>query len=148
MIFISKICIVLYPVGMVLLDGKVICSLKHRITGWLVPDCQGSDFSASVACVVMRWERMSTCPHRQGHTLACEVVVSPGRHLHCLIALHSFRGPASVPGLSRSWPLPCLNLLPGQGPLHSVLLPFTCWSLSEIRDKELSVNRSPVKSCR
>jgi len=38
--------------------------------------------------------------------------------------------------LSRSQPLPCLNLFPGQGLLHSLPLAFRYGSLSEIWKKE------------
>ena len=41
-----------------------------------------------------------------------------------------------MPELSRSQPLPCLNLFPGQGLLHSLPLAFRYGSLSEIWKKE------------
>lgn len=37
MIFISKICVVFYPICMIFLDGKVIYPWKHETAGWLVP---------------------------------------------------------------------------------------------------------------
>ena len=41
-----------------------------------------------------------------------------------------------MPELSRSQSLPCLNLFPGQGLLHSISLAFRYGSLSEIWEKE------------
>lgn len=40
MIFISKICVIFYPICMIFLDGKVIRPWKHQTAGCLVPDAR------------------------------------------------------------------------------------------------------------
>lgn len=57
---------------------------------------------------------MSPCPNRQSRTPAWEVPLPPDFISVRLFTFRSSGGPDSTLDLSRSWLLPCLNLLPGQ----------------------------------